>query len=336
MIVSFVIAGVLAAARPAPDLAARAAAGRPVSFDEVADARFDRDHADRFDALRGWAKAITPAERARHYVEVGADPLGKPRWRERTRCWNADHKSLVRAMTVAAAHANDRAQADRIWREVERNYADAVSLEAARTRAARTRAARGDAASRPTPLGRALATRVAVDQAWREAEFAREHDAATAEAIGWRFWSRMCHVDRDNTAFLQGVVARKEWPTVSRDGREAANDAWLLAQHADDEPAFQRAVLTLMEPLVAAGEASGSNYALLWDRVALAEKRPQRYATQFDTTKDGCLAASRTEDHPGVDRRRAAMGLKPLQRYADELAALYHGKRCPDLFAPDG
>lgn len=323
-------AAALAAMQPATDLARLAEAGRQPSFDQVAEARFDLSRPDRFETLRTWAKTTTDEDRARYFVRIGINPDGKPRWRERVRCSNADRKSLTRAMTVAAAMANDRSEADRIWSEVERNYADAVKLEAERTKAARA-----DAASRPTPLGRELAMRVAVDQSWREAEFAHDHDPVTAEAIGWRFWSRMCHVDNDNTVFLQGVVGRGAWPTVSHDGREAANDAWLLAQHADDEPAFQRQVLTLMEPLVAKSEASGANYALLWDRVALAEKRPQRFATQFETTKQGCLAASTTEDHDGVDRRRTSMGLKPLHRYADELAELYHAKLCPTLFASD-
>ncbi|HLA63912.1 MAG TPA: DUF6624 domain-containing protein, partial [Rhodothermales bacterium] len=77
-------------------------------------------------------------------------------------------------------------------------------------------------------------------------------------------------IDSLNTEWLRAIVARRGWPTVSQVGADAAGGAWLLVQHADRDPAFQRAMLALMEPLAASGEVSRSNVAYLTDRVRVA------------------------------------------------------------------
>lgn len=76
----------------------------------------------------------------------------------------------------------------------------------------------------------------------------------------------------------------------------------------------------------------GKNYALLFDRVALHEHRPQRYGTQFGDGRGGCLAVQPVEDHAGIDARRHAVGLDTLAEYGKRLSDVYHGKICADIF----
>ncbi|CAN5459860.1 hypothetical protein BH10PSE14_BH10PSE14_38970 [soil metagenome] len=311
---------------PSADVVADASAGAPPSFAAVLDARFDPAGRARFDAFRDWAATLPADERAQYYEPLSPGAGGKPRWRERVACGHADRHGLSRAMSVIADHAADRSAAQALWAEVERAYRAAGTLEASNLAKAVT-------AQRPTALGRALTLRVAADQAWRGAQFDRPHDDVTAEAITWRFWPRQCHIDNDNTAWLKTIVAQGAWPIVSRDGDEAANDAWLLAQHADQDPVFQKTVLALIAPLVAKKEALGKNYALLFDRVATAEHRPQRYGTQSGAGKDGCLAVDPVEDHAGLDARRATMGLDSLAAYGQRLSQAYHLAVCADIFA---
>jgi hypothetical protein len=318
----------VAATTPAPDLVTMAKAGQPPSFEAVLDARFDPAGRARFDAFRDWAAKLPPEERAQYYDQLPPGPNGKPQWRERVACGQADRHGLSRAMSFVADHAADHAAALTLWAEAERAYAAAGALETKTLAAA-------SATPRPTAIGRALAIRVAADQAYREAQFDRPHDEIAVEAISWRFWSRLCHIDHDDTEWLKTIVAKGEWPIVSRDGEGAASDAWLLAQHADQDPDFQKQVLALIEPLVARKEALGKNYALLFDRVAIAEHRPQRYGTQFTTLKKACLAVDSVEDHAGIDARRAAMGLDTLAAYGKRLSEAYHQKICDDIFAAD-
>ncbi|MEL6737966.1 MAG: DUF6624 domain-containing protein, partial [Pseudomonadota bacterium] len=96
----------------------------------------------------------------------------------------------------------------------------------------------------------------------------------------------MRRIDHANTLWLKGRVERDGWPKISQVGEKAADMAWLLVQHADADPAFQLKALRLMEPLVAEGEVSKSNYAYLYDRIMLKLAGKQRYATQV-TCKDG-------------------------------------------------
>ena len=154
------------------------------------------------------------------------------------------------------------------------------------------------------PLRRELLARVAKDQAARDAVTGPTDEAGLA---------RMREVDRENTAFLKEAVAKHGWPGKRVVGVDGANAAWLLAQHADDL-AFQKECLEKMEPLVAAGEVTAKDYAHLWDRVAVAEGRPQRWGTQFDGDEPAPI-----EDPANVDARRKAVGLPTLAEYKELL-----------------
>src|SRR5437899_7564184 len=88
-------------------------------------------------------------------------------------------------------------------------------------------------------------------------------------------------IDEENTAWFHGVVREHGWLDRSLLGEEAAHAAWLLVQHADQDPDFQRECLDLLHMAVEAGEGSAQELAYLTDRVLLAEGKPQRYGTQF-------------------------------------------------------
>ena len=236
-------------------------------------------------------------------------------------------RGLARAMSTVAERAPDRRTARRIWRQVS------SVLERARRQVATLPPAEGRPMRPPRAVARELARRAAIDQAWRGAIYGSERDALSGEALGWASWSALCHVDNGDGDYLKALVAQAGWPRISVYGRTAAENAWLIVQHSDDQPDFQETALALMEPLLVEHEVDGRNYALLFDRVALARRRPQRYATQFGEGIGGCIAARPVEDHAHVDERRAAMGLPPLAEYASTLERMYHARPCTDLFA---
>src|SRR5258708_380628 len=55
--------------------------------------------------------------------------------------------------------------------------------------------------------------------------------------------AQMTALDKEHTARLKAVVAAHGWPGKSLVGEKAAHAAWLLVQHADADPAFQRRCL---------------------------------------------------------------------------------------------
>jgi hypothetical protein len=310
-----------------PDLLANAEADRPPYFEQVLNARFDQPDRAEFDRLRTWAERPTAQERARYMVKIGTGPDDTSMWRDRIPCWEADRKYLTRAMVVAAGNSTNRAMARRVWAEAKRSQRSVPRIEHERLTFARSEL-RPDA----TEIAKALAVRHARDQAWRVAQFEEAHDEVTAEVISWLLSIRGCRIDYDNLKYVRRVVVDGRWPLISRDGEDAARYAFLLVQHADDDPDFQEQVLTLMRPLVARREANGKYYAMLFDRVALTRHRPQRYGTQFGSG-NGCIAVRAVEDHNTLDARRASVGLAPLQEYARSLAETYHEKICSDVFA---
>jgi hypothetical protein len=128
--------------------------------------------------------------------------------------------------------------------------------------------------------------------------------------------TRALAVDATNLQRLRGIVAEHGWPGSSLVGEDGAGAAWLLAQHADADVAFQRRCLELLEAAVAEGEASRSHLAYLTDRVLVNEGRPQRFGTQFTQVGES-FEPRPIEDEERVDERRLDAGLPPLSPYRE-------------------
>ncbi len=128
-------------------------------------------------------------------------------------------------------------------------------------------------------------------------------------------------IDFNNTEEMKSIVAQIGWPTISKVGKEASFDAWLLVQHADHDVVFQRRCLDLMS-VVSPSEISIKNLAYLEDRVRVNEGRPQLYGTQFfgEGEKYGPRPI---EDEENVDQRRATVGLETLAEYGKTLREKY-------------
>jgi hypothetical protein len=121
-------------------------------------------------------------------------------------------------------------------------------------------------------------------------------------------------IDRKNTAWLKPIIERQGWPGVSLVGKDGGLAAWLLVQHADLDPAFQKRCLPLLAEAVHKKEASGQHLAYLTDRVRLADKQKQLYGTQVRLV-NGKAEPQPIEDEANVDRRRKEVGLPPLAEY---------------------
>ena len=130
-------------------------------------------------------------------------------------------------------------------------------------------------------------------------------------------------VDEENTKRLGEIVDRHGWPTFSLVGKDGAKAAWILVQHADHAPRFQRKCLDLMSR-APRDQIFGDDLAYLTDRVLLAEGKKQVYGTQF-TLVDGKCRPRPLEDEANVDRRRKDVGLPPLAEYLRDAEKAYLG-----------
>jgi hypothetical protein len=130
---------------------------------------------------------------------------------------------------------------------------------------------------------------------------------------GLAFNSRWTAIDCANTAWLKAQLADIGWFDIPTYGAEADNAAWHLVQHADREPDFQRRMLAQLEALPR-GHTDTKRLGFLWDRVAGADKRPQRYGTQGQCT-EGVWKPFPVEDPERLDERRKSLGMKPMAEH---------------------
>lgn len=101
-------------------------------------------------------------------------------------------------------------------------------------------------------LGRQLLARRQEDQRIRYLAAARaDQDTGRLPDDLGEQWQR---IDDDNTRWLADLLASRGWPGRTLVGEEAAQAAWLLAQHADRDPIRQHAFLYALRAAVTQGE----------------------------------------------------------------------------------
>jgi len=133
------------------------------------------------------------------------------------------------------------------------------------------------------------------------------------------FWDDS--VDKKNTEGMKKIIGEIGWPSVSKVGKEASIDAWLLVQHADHDVDFQSYCLSLINELPV-GEARAEDIALLTDRVRVNSGQPQVYGTQF-RQMDGKHVPKDIEDIENVNERRKAVGLDSLEENIERMYKKY-------------
>ena len=161
-----------------------------------------------------------------------------------------------------------------------------------------------------------------LDQEVRNAAIAATREGASVPDP--EILSRMAAVDARNIARLQAIVEARGWPGSDLVGRDGAESAFLVLQHATHP--VQKELFPLVEAGYRAGTVSGQSYALLLDRILVGDGRPQVYGSQATWT-DGELTFEPIEDEANVDVRRAEIGLPSLAEYREQLTRMFLPER---------
>ncbi|MGI8639418.1 MAG: DUF6624 domain-containing protein [Pyrinomonadaceae bacterium] len=157
----------------------------------------------------------------------------------------------------------------------------------------------------------------------------REKLAETGELFNG-YCPKMEKVHLKNAAELEKMITENGWLGKSLVGKDGAEAAWLIVQHAISLPDFQRKCLKLIEKAVAENEAEPFQAAYLHDRICFFENRPQKYGTQSDWNETGKMEVWELEDKEKVNEYRAEVGLKPLKSFVWENTETRENK--PDDF----
>lgn len=131
-------------------------------------------------------------------------------------------------------------------------------------------------------------------------------------------------VDEGNLSRVGEILEQFGFPNVAQVGRDGVSTFFLLVQHANDVK-LQRKALDLAGQLMESRQLSRQQYALLTDRVLLAEGRKQIYGTQTEQV-GGKIILKPVEDIDHLDLRRAKMAMGSSREYLELIRARYEEK----------
>lgn len=139
-----------------------------------------------------------------------------------------------------------------------------------------------------------------------------------------------------NCMLAQDILSEYGYPGFDLVGEQSSKNYWLIVQHCDTFPDFQRMVLKEMKKHVEVENAHGRNYAYLTDRVRINANQAQLYGTQvqYDLEK-GIALPKDLEDSENVNTRRAAIGMESLEEYL-ELVTNQHREMNRDRYEKMG
>lgn len=145
--------------------------------------------------------------------------------------------------------------------------------------------------------------------------------------IGWNtpppeLLEKLRLIDAKNTKRLKEIIEQHAWVNENLVGKSGVSAAFLIVQHSSDLK-FQEAMLPHLKRSFLNGEGvSGQEFALLQDRVLVHQNKLQLYGTQLNIL-DGELVFDPIFDEEHVDKRRAEVGLPPLDEYKKIVADAY-------------
>jgi hypothetical protein len=175
------------------------------------------------------------------------------------------------------------------------------------------------AAQQPPPMDSAL--RAELVHMGREDQEARDGFGAAMAGNDTAFARRLMQGDSTRTVRLREIVRRHGWPGRSLVGEDGAQSAWLVLQHSSSVE-FQREMVPVLWRAAARGEVRKADVAMLEDRVLVRDGRPQRYGNSF-SLRDGRLVPDPIEELPGLDARRAEVGLPAMAEYVRVMGEAY-------------
>jgi hypothetical protein len=91
---------------------------------------------------------------------------------------------------------------------------------------------------------------------------------------------RMSAVHDEHADRLRAIIRDAGWPTERLVGKDGAEAAWLVAQHAINHPALMRECRDLLGEASARGDVPRWQFEYIDDRINMFEGRPQRFGTQ--------------------------------------------------------
>lgn len=101
---------------------------------------------------------------------------------------------------------------------------------------------------------------------------------------------------------------------------ESYKTIWIVIDHASLEK--QEQYISIIEKMSLEGLIDIDNYAIIFDRIAMKQNRPQRYGSQsvqFGSPGNMHLYIWPVENAESLDSLRATVGMGPISEYLEQL-----------------
>jgi hypothetical protein len=132
---------------------------------------------------------------------------------------------------------------------------------------------------------------------------------------------KMMIQDSINLVRVKKIIEEYGWPGPDQVGQQGSKTIFLAIQHADS--LTQVSYFPLMQEAVKKGKARPQDLALLEDRILTSQGKEQVYGSQVRTNEAGKFELFPIKDEMNVNKRRASVGLQPLEEYAKHFSIDY-------------
>ncbi len=127
--------------------------------------------------------------------------------------------------------------------------------------------------------------------------------------------------DSINLLRVKKIIDTYGWPGPGEVGKKGSQTVFLVIQHADS--LTQVSYFPVMQEAVKNGKALPRELALLEDRILTTQGKEQIYGSQVRLAESGKFEFFPIKDEPNVNKRRASVGLEPLEEYAKHFDIIY-------------
>lgn len=120
-------------------------------------------------------------------------------------------------------------------------------------------------------------------------------------------------IDKKNTERIKQIIEMIGYPTISKVGKTASFNTWLLVQHSPDQE-FMEYCLQQMKKNK--DDINPQNIAYLEDRLNMFQNKPQTYGTQLrQDPETGKLKLYTVKDINDLNNARQSVGLGSIEEY---------------------
>jgi hypothetical protein len=167
-----------------------------------------------------------------------------------------------------------------------------------------------------------------LDTIYNEDQSDRSKIDSLAKQFGWQsiqvdsLLRKMNHQDSINLVKIKGIIDTYGWLGPDEVGKQGAQTIFLVIQHADS--LTQTTYLPILRDAVKKGKARPQDLALLEDRILTKQGKEQIYGSQLRINeKTGKYEFFPIKDESNVNKRRASVGLPPIEEYAKYFDIIY-------------